>query len=288
MTRPAVFLCADDYALTDGVSGGIEALAEAGRLSGTSALVTTRHWLEHGKRVSALSGRIAVGLHLNFTLGSPLGSMPRHCRKGRFPAIGTLVRRSLLGWVDPAEFRIETLRQIDRFTEVAGQPPEFIDGHQHAHALPGVRQGVLDAIRIAFPAGGLLVRDPADRVGRIVRRRAAVAKSLLLAGLSRGFGAAARASGFITNDGFAGVSPFDRRVSYAQEFAAFLSEPGPLHLVMCHPGVPDGELAALDPVVDRRKDELDTLMTLPDLPNMIWRKAAAGNRSWQASEALPA
>ena len=61
----AAVLCADDYALTEGVSRGIEELARAGRLSATSALVTTRHWPEHARRVAGLRRHVQVGLHLN-------------------------------------------------------------------------------------------------------------------------------------------------------------------------------------------------------------------------------
>jgi hypothetical protein len=40
---------------------------------------------------------------------------------------------------------------------------------------------------------------------------------------------------------------------------SFHAAPGPAHLVMCHPGHVDAELAALDPVVGRREDELRAL-----------------------------
>ena len=39
-----IILCADDYALTEGVSRAIGELAAAQRLSATSVLVTSAHW----------------------------------------------------------------------------------------------------------------------------------------------------------------------------------------------------------------------------------------------------
>jgi len=275
-----VLLCADDYALTEGVSRAIEDLAAARRLSATSALVTTRHWPSHGRRVGDLSNRIAVGLHLNLTLGTPLGPMPELAPSGLLPPIGTLVQRALLGRIDPSEVRQETARQIARFREVADRDPDFLDGHQHAHALPGIRTGVLDAIAEAFPGGGFLVRDPADTIARITARQAAVAKSLLLAGLAIGFGAQARARGCVTNEGFSGVSAFDRRSPYESELRRFLSQPGPRHLVMCHPGYPDAELAAVDPVVERRQDESDVIRSFPDLESRLWRPSRCGGPAW--------
>lgn len=275
-----IFLCADDYALTDGVSGGIEELAALGRLSATSALVTTRHWPVHGRRVADLSMQIAVGLHLNLTLGQPLGRMRTLAPAGQLPAIGRLVRLSLRGAIDQTEIRDETLRQLQRFADVTGRQPDFVDGHQHAHALPGVRNGVLAALSAFAPRRTLLVRDPSDRPSRIVRRRAAVAKSLTLSTLSAGFGPAVRRLGFPTNDGFSGVSSFARTLPYVDEFTRFLSDPGPRHLVMCHPGHPDQELRTLYPVVERRQDEFAALMALEGLPALLWHPAVSGGTIW--------
>jgi predicted glycoside hydrolase/deacetylase ChbG (UPF0249 family) len=280
----SVFLCADDYALTAGVSHGIEELAARGRLSGTSALVTTRHWREHGRRVPGIATHCAVGLHLNFTLGQPLGAMPVLAPSGTFPQLGPLIRRLLSAKMDTAEIAAETIRQIDRFRDVAGRDPDFIDGHQHAHALPVIRTGVLTGLRAAFPEGGILVRDPADEPRRIVARRAAVPKSLVLASLARGFGSRLRAAGFRTNEGFAGVSAFDRATPFVQELARFFAYPGPRHLVMCHPGYPDAELAALDPVVERRRDEFDALCSFEPARGVLWlREMAKGGAPCSAA-----
>lgn len=279
---PSVFLCADDYALTDGVSGGIEDLAVLGRLSGTSALVTTRHWPAHGRRVGELGSHCAVGLHLNFTLGAPLGDMPKLAPDGVFPTIRSLINRAVARGLDAAEIAAETARQIARFREVAGRDPDFVDGHQHAHALPGMRVGILAALKDAFPSRGPWVRDPSDRVSRIVARRAAVPKALALTGLTRGFGRAVRSAGFRTNDGFAGVSAFDRAVPFTAELTRFFDHPGPRHLVMCHPGIPDDELASIDPVVERRRDEFEALRTCDRLAGKLWRPHGA---DWLASPA---
>ena len=56
MIAPRIVLCADDYAMTDDISQGIEALALARRLSAASAMVTTRHWPAHGARLAHLRG----------------------------------------------------------------------------------------------------------------------------------------------------------------------------------------------------------------------------------------
>lgn len=287
-----VILCADDFALTAGVSRGILELAAAGRLSATSAMVTFPAWQGNAPALAAVRDRIAVGLHLDLTLGPPLGPMPRLAPAGVPPPVGRLARMALLGRTDPAEIEAETLRQIDRFIEAVGHPPDHVDGHQHAHALPGVRRGVLAALarRFGGAAQRPLVRDPADRPAAILGRRAEPAKALVVAGLAAGFGRAARRGGLVTNRGFSGFSAFDTRRDFAGELDAAMRQPGPLHIVMCHPGHADAELAALDPVTTRREQELAAIQAMPGLPERIWhpRRAVGGPPVDWAAESMSA
>ena len=92
-----IILNADDYAITHGVSRAIEQLAVARRLSATSAKVTLPDWPEAAKRIRELRDRIAIGLHLNLTVGAPAGPMPDAAPLGQFPSLKTLLLRSLTG-----------------------------------------------------------------------------------------------------------------------------------------------------------------------------------------------
>lgn len=132
-----------------------------------------------------------------------------------------------------------------------------------------------------------MLRDPVDSPAAIVARGAAVSKALGLAAMSAGFGARARALGFPTNAGFSGVSQFDERVPYSRELMRFMVRPGPLHLVMCHPGYPDAELERLDKLTTRRRSELETLLREPDLPTRLLRpfRDKGGNVSWRGRDA---
>lgn len=288
-SHPAVrdiILCADDFAIAEGVNSGIEELAAAGRLSATSAIVTLPRWTADGPRFSRLSDRIAIGLHINLTLGAPLAPMPRLAPEGKLPPVSLLTRLALLGRVDTREIAAEVGRQIEAFRKHAGREPDFVDGHQHTHALPRVRDGVLVALQAAFPAAKPLIRDPADRRQRIFARGAATGKSLLIALLAAGFGPRVRAAGFATNEGFSGVSSFDRGRPFGDELARFLSHPGARHLVMCHPGRADDELARLDPITQRREDELEAIRSYANLPDMIWhpRREGGGRLRWPGEE----
>jgi predicted glycoside hydrolase/deacetylase ChbG (UPF0249 family) len=270
-----------------GICDGVDELAAERRLSATSAIVTLPSWHRYGPRLANLRSRIAIGLHVNLTLGSPLGPMPRLAPSGKFPHLRDLLASSLAGLSSCDEVAGEVSRQIARFEEVVGHVPDFIDGHRHVHVLPGIRAGFLEAMQDRFPTGRPLLRDPGDSLTSIIRRRSTVAKALGLAALAFGFGASARRAGFPTNHGFAGVSAFDSSSSYAAELEASLTHPGRRHLVMCHPGYPDAELRPLDAVVERRRDELDVIRTSPGLPDVIWhlgRRDAHGLPEWPGPE----
>ncbi|SEQ72472.1 hypothetical protein SAMN05216548_10766 [Faunimonas pinastri] len=265
-----IVLCADDYGLAEGVSRGILALGRAGRLSATGAMVTTDRWKRDAAPLRELRLGLALGLHLNLTTGRAVSPVPELAPSGDLPALKRLMALAFSGRLPEACVRAEIHRQLDRFEREIGNAPDFVDGHQHVHVLPTVRSALLSVLRERYAGRALLVRDPADRADRILRRGGPVAKALFVGTLARGFAEAVREAGFRANDSFAGFSPFDEKASFGQEFQRFLRAPGELHLIMCHPGFPDPELAALDPVVGRRRQEFDALMRRPDLPALLW------------------
>jgi len=285
--RPAPVLCADDYGMTAGVSAGIEELVWAGRLSAVSALVTRPHWPELAPRLEGLRSRAAIGLHLNLTLGEPLGPMPHLAPSGGFPSVGELLKLSTTGRIDESEIMSEIGRQLDRFEQSMGHAPDMIDGHQHVHAFPQIRRALLRTLSKRYSTTKPLLRDPADWPTAIVLRGTAVPKALMIAAVATGFGRSARRLGFPTNRGFSGVSRFDERIPYARELQRFFVQPGRDHLIMCHPGYPDEELARVDPVVNRRRAELDVLRSHPELPSLIRHlyRDEAGRIRWGAADA---
>jgi predicted glycoside hydrolase/deacetylase ChbG (UPF0249 family) len=223
-------------------------------------------------------GRTALGLHLNLTLGGPLGAMPGLAPTGAFPKRHMLVAQSLLGLVRSAEIAGEIERQLDAFEARVGFPPDHIDGHEHVHILSGIRQPLFEVVARRYPGVKPLLRDPSDR-----RTAAAVAgtprpqrvKATVVATLALRFAAGARRYGLPTNEGFSGFSSFDVKEPYAEELRRALIDPGPRHIVMCHPGHPDAELAAVDPVVERRRMEYEALMRDGSLADRIWRPSRA-------------
>jgi hypothetical protein len=270
-----IILCADDYAMSAGVSRGIAELAAARRLSAISALVTAARWPEDAEALLAKRGHLSIGLHLNLTLGPPLGPMPRLAPFGAFPSLGQLAGRALLGLLDIAEVRGEVERQLDRFEQGLGFPPDHLDGHQHVHALPGVRRALIEAVAARYPRRPPLIRVPSSLGHALAGPGRARAKAAAVALLGLGLAGALRKAGLPANDTFAGFSRFNVAEPYERELRAAMRAPGQRHIVMCHPGHPDAELARLDPVVARRGMEYEVLMREPGLPGLIWRPSRA-------------
>lgn len=269
-----LILCADDYALSPAVSRGIWEALSAGRLSGTGVMTNRPFWREGAAELAPFLDRAEIGLHLNLTLGAPLAAMPRFAPEGRLPALGPLLRSALLRRLPEAELRAEIDRQLDAFVAETGRPPAYVDGHQHVHVLPGLRDWLIDALSRRGWAGRVWLRDCADSPAALLRRRSEIPKAAFVGALARGFAAAARAKGFATNEGFAGYSSFDPARAYGTDFRAFLTAPGRRHLVMCHPGHVDAELAAVDPHTKSRENELAFLLSA-DFPVAL---QAAGMR----------
>jgi predicted glycoside hydrolase/deacetylase ChbG (UPF0249 family) len=272
-----IILCADDYALTEGISRAVGELAAARRLSATSALVTGARWPAMAPRLAVHRAHLALGLHLNLTLGSPLGKMPRLAPTGEFPGLAGLIARALARRLDAGEIRSELERQLDRFEAAVGFAPDHIDAHQHVHVLPTIRGALLDTAVARYARRPPLIRNPSDSVASIRARGVAQGKAIGVSLLARGLARAAKRRGLPSNDTFAGFSDFNPARPYGDELARAFLRPGRRHLVMCHPGHADAELARLDAVAARRSLEYDHLMRHAALPDMIWRPARDSN-----------
>lgn len=238
--RTPLVLCADDYGMNASIGVSIRRLAAAGRISATSCMTNASSWPAEADSLRLLRGRIGIGLHLTLTWGRPLGEMPTVAPAGVLPTIGVLIRQSLAGRNPRVEVATEIERQLTRFVDWFGHPPDHVDGHQHVQALPGIRGPLLDVLRGAGLAGKAWIRDPAERPAAVIGREEP-AKAALVGGLATGFRAAAERAGFLTNRGFSGFSAFDPERDYEAEMAGFLSRLGTRPLVMCHPGTPRAE-----------------------------------------------
>ncbi|MBP2307176.1 ChbG/HpnK family deacetylase [Azospirillum melinis] len=255
-----LLLCADDYGLAPGVNAAIRDLIAQGRLTATSVMSLCPHWRSGADALRALKDKADVGLHFTLTDQPPLGPMPTLAPDGRLPPLGRLMGWAYRGRLNRpaarAEIRDELSRQIAAFADAWGGPPDYIDGHQHIHQLPVVRDAVAEALA-SLP--GAYVRLCGEPVAAVLRRGVAVPKTLLIGGLGGGLRRTVRDCGIPANDRFAGVYDFAGSRPFAELMSRFLDGIGGRTLVMVHPGLPDEELRRVDTLVEPRRAEYDYL-----------------------------
>lgn len=229
-------LCADDYGIAPGVSQAIRDLLERGRLSATSCMVVSPDFAGEGPLLKPYLNRADIGLHLTLTLDRPLASLMRDAYLRR------LDRRAIAAEID---------RQIESFSRVLGRAPDFIDGHQHVHLLPGVREPVLAAAKKA----GAYLRLTDESLGAIQHSRVAAGKSLFLSLMARPMARLAASGGIRRNSGFRGARSFAEREPFRALFLRMIEGSPAGTIVMCHPGLVDATLAGRDSVTAAREDE---------------------------------
>lgn len=257
-TYRRIWLCADDYGISSSVNAAIRDLIMRRRLNATSVMVVAPSF-DRSEAVSlnmlnAGEARVAIGLHLTLTAPfSPLSAGYRPLLDGAFLPLQQLLLRSSFRLLPRRALEIEVATQLKAFVTAFGQAPDFIDGHQHAHLFPQVREAVLAVTKQAAPNAWV------RQCGRVVPllRRFADRKGLLLDHLSRTFRRRAARVGVATNPGFAGTYDFTSvpAPDFAKLFPSFLDRLPADSVVMCHPGIVDAELARLDPLTTLRERE---------------------------------
>jgi len=254
-----IHLCADDYGISPGVNRGIRELIARQRLNATSVMVVGpavgRDEIAALRSVVADTG-CAVGLHT--TLTAPFHPLTMHFRPlhgGRFPPLGRTLAAGLLRSLDREIIGAEIAAQLARFADLFGRAPDYVDGHQHVHLFPQVREAFIAAVQSAAP------RAWVRQCGRPVTgmRRITPPKALLLDALSARFRRLCDRAGVRYNTGFAGAYDFTRETDFAALMPAFLRALPDTGLVMCHPGFVDEVLVSLDPLTTQRQREFDFL-----------------------------
>jgi len=251
-----IWLCADDYGLSDGVNRAIRELIERGRLNATSVMMVTpaigREAAAALQAAAAKNPRCAIGLHV--TLTAPFRPLTLHFRPldgDMFLPFEKLLRAGLLRRLDAELVHAEVLAQLDAFHELFGRAPDFVDGHQHAQLFPQVRDGFLRAVKVRAPQawvrqGGLNLP---------LTQRITGLKTLVLDVLSTQFRNKAARLGLRFNPTFAGAYDFTKEPDFGPLMRQFLQNLPEGGLVMCHPGFVDETLRSLDSLTTQREKE---------------------------------
>lgn len=252
-----VIVCADDYGLAPGVSEVIASLIAAGRLSATSCMSACAAWRSHAGllRETVTRHPADVGLHLTLTGQHSLLPLSRLAPHGRLPPPGRLLALALARRLHADEIRGEVRAQLDAFEDVWGAPPDYVDGHQHVHLFPGVRECLVAELLRRYGAGRVYLRNCVEPLEHCLARRVAWFKAAFIGQLGQGLAQLAGRHGLALNHGFSGFYDFSPRHSYRRLMQGFLAHRGPLHMVHVHPGKVDADLVALDELTVQRELE---------------------------------
>lgn len=258
-----IVICADDYGLSMGVCDAIERLIAQGRLSATGAMTGMEGWRRRAGDFRQLIRQhpADVGVHFTLTGQRPLTPARGLAQDGRLPEIGTLILRAYSGTLPRAAIRDELRAQLDAFEDAWNAPPDFLDGHQHAHGLPGIREIVVEELARRYAGTGLWLRNCREPAAWARRRGHGWRKALLIGTLTAGTARQAAARDLPSNDSFRGLYDFGLEPGFRTIFRAALQGPGKRVLVHCHPGTVDEELRRLDPLLDPRERELAYLVS---------------------------
>lgn len=213
-----ITLNVDDLGLAPAVNQAVLRLAEMGRIQAASLM--SLGCLPADEAAALQRYGVDLGLHLDFTGLAGLG-----CLK-------TVMRRCWLRQWSPALLRDTIARQLDAFEHLTGRMPVFVDGHQHVHQFPQIREHLV---------AELLRRYGAHVALRRTRPLRGDAKSRLIYWLGGPtLAQIAHSQGLAMNRFFGGVYAFhDDEAALAARWRRWLAAaPETGTLLMCHPAVP--------------------------------------------------
>lgn len=252
----SIVLIADDFGLSPAVDAGIIELADCGRLSGFGCLTQLPRWFDAAKALDQVrmgAGGVQVGLHLNLSQGFG-GAWHR--------SLPMLITGAYAGLLPRDRIRESLKTQWDRFTQALGRAPDYVDGHQHVHHLPVVRDCLLE----------MLAEESAElwvRITSPIMEPKPVIKGWMISHLgAETFRQQAQRQGLKTNTAFAGVYGFDQSQNgYAHLMSEWLSAAPENTVIMCHPGH-FAYGSTDDPIAPARAEELGFLSS-PEFGDLL-------------------
>lgn len=157
----------DDFGLHPSVDQAILQACRAGCLKSASFMATGGA-AEEAADIARREPGLSVGLHFSLVAEKPVSPAEKISSlvesNGSFPADHrAFIGKYLRGQINLREVAIECEAQLRRMEKLGLQPSHF-DSHQHLHALPGITEVCIDAMkrhgikRMRCPAEGYFFR----------------------------------------------------------------------------------------------------------------------------------
>ena len=140
--------------------------------------------------------------------------------------------------------------QLDLFVSVMGRLPDFIDGHQHVHTFPVIRDVFIAVIQNRFQDNLPYVRS----ISPMLHTANSGPKALVVQGISSGFAQALDRYRIQHNTAFGGMYNLTVEKPYRQFMKRWLQEAPSGTMIMCHPGKESAQTTT-DPHPEARVQE---------------------------------
>lgn len=253
----SVIICADDFAQSPAIDQAIIQLIQKHRLSATSCMVLSPRWSEAAQMLSDdIRQKADIGLHLDFT------------HFGKAYTHSALIVRSLLRSLPAKAIKQCIHEQLDYFEKALGTAPDYVDGHQHVHQLPQVREALLEVLTARYPQQlpWLRIAQPPANAGL----KAKIIKCLGATALEK----SAKRMGFRCSGELLGVYDFtgsskDYR-NLLNIWLSCLENTQSTPVLMCHPAIWQAESALTDSIYAARLNEFSVLNS-EDMDD-LWKK----------------
>ena len=260
-----ICIAADDFGLHTGIDAAVLELAEARSIQALGCMTGGPGWPSSAKalRVRATL-QTDIGLHLDLT-ERPLDRAPQ--------ALRSLILEAYTRRLDLRSIRAEIRLQLNAFEAALGRAPDYIDGHQHVHQLPGVRTELLDELAARYTISQQpWLRCTVPAQGRVIDAQAvdqrapppaslpvgARLKAAIIAGLG-GYALRREAArrGVKMNAALTGVYGFNAEAdAYRLLLEGWLAQAADGSVLMCHPS---HTVEAGDPIGPARRTEYQVL-----------------------------
>lgn len=212
-------ICADDFGLSEAINAGILALLAHRKISAVSCMTNEQYWDVDAEKLKAFSFEAKIGLHFNLP----------------YQSLGVFILKTYLGLIKTDDIQKALETQFSLFVEKMGKKPDFLDGHQHIHQLPGIREVVIAFYKKHYPEKAAFIRNTYNQ------------QPLLKAKIINLLGGKAL-KGLLTqehiphNAVFSGIYDLSPQANYADLLKGFLADIDTGGLMMCHPALPTQNL----------------------------------------------
>lgn len=239
-----VCYCADDFAMNAEINHAILNLLRQQVLHATSCMTQSPYWFHDAHELLSIDHPIEIGLHLNFTHDFKT--------KDVIYNLNELIAKAWGRSLDPNKIKESIAHQWQRFIQATGKAPDFVDGHQHVHQFPVIREILLDFLKEQNFKGWVRSLDkPLYIHGYKIKTGL-----LHLLGAKK-FQHLCHKNQIFTNTYFAGVYDFSPNIDYATLNREWLKKAEQKTLIMCHPAIE--QVIHHDPIRTARVNEYNYL-----------------------------